>query len=317
MSQLTFAEAEYANKKRKTRREKFLEKMDELMPWARLEKKIARYYVKSGNQGGRPPYPLPTMLRVHCLQLFYNLSDPGMEDALYEVESMRRFAGISLDRVPDETTILNFRHLLERHELGKKLFKEINAHLHDNGLMLREGTIVDATIIAAPASTKNREGERDPAMQQVKKGNEWHFGMKMHIGVDDALGLIHSVETTSANEHDITVADKLLHGEERRVWGDAGYVGIDKRREHEDRETDWLIALRPGHRRLLEAGNELAEAERIKASVRAKVEHAFFYIKRMFGYSRVRYRGLEKNTNRLYVLSGLSNLLRSQKYLLA
>jgi transposase, IS5 family len=317
MSQLTFAEAEYANKKRKTRREKFLEKMDELMPWARLEKKIARYYVKSGNQGGRPPYPLSTMLRVHCLQLFYNLSDPGMEDALYEVESMRRFAGISLDRVPDETTILNFRHLLERHELGKKLLKEINAHLHDNGLMLREGTIVDATIIAAPTSTKNREGERDPAMHQVKKGNEWHFGMKMHIGVDDALGLIHSVETTSANEHDITVADKLLHGEERRVWGDAGYVGIDKRREHEDRETDWLIALRPGHRRLLEAGNELAEAERIKASVRAKVEHAFFYIKRMFGYSKVRYRGLEKNTNRLYVLSGLSNLLRSQKYLLA
>jgi transposase, IS5 family len=317
MSQLTFAEAEYANKKRKTRREKFLEKMDELMPWARLEKKIARYYVKSGNQGGRPPYPLSTMLRVHCLQLFYNLSDPGMEDALYEVESMRRFAGISLDRVPDETTILNFRHLLERHELGKKLFKEINAHLHDNGLMLREGTIVDATIIAAPTSTKNQEGERDSAMHQVKKGNEWHFGMKMHIGVDDALGLIHSVETTSANEHDITVADKLLHGEERRVWGDAGYVGIDKRPEHEDRETDWLIALRPGHRRLLEASSELAEAERIKASVRAKVEHAFFYIKRMFGYSRVRYRGLEKNTNRLYVLSGLSNLLRSQKYLLA
>jgi transposase, IS5 family len=317
MSQLTFAEAEYANKKRKTRREKFLEKMDELMPWARLEKKIARYYVKSGTQGGRPPYPLSTMLRVHCLQLFYNLSDPGMEDALYEVESMRRFVGISLDRVPDETTILNFRHLLERHALGKMLFKEINAHLRDNGLMLREGTIVDATIIAAPTSTKNREGERDPAMHQVKKGNEWHFGMKMHIGVDDALGLIHSVETTSANEHDITVADKLLHGEERRVWGDAGYVGIDKRTEHEDRETDWLIALRPGHRRLLEAGDELAEAERIKASVRAKVEHAFFYIKRMFGYSKVRYRGLEKNTNRLYVLSGLTNLLRSQKYLLA
>ncbi len=172
MSRLTFAEAEYAKKKRKTRREKFLEKMDELMPWARLEKKIARYYVKSGNQGGRPPYPLSTMLRVHCLQLFYNLSDPGMEDALYEVESMRRFAGISLDRVPDETTIPNFRHLLERHGLGKKLFKEINAHLHDNGLMLREGTIVDATIIAAPTSTKNREGERDPAMHQVKKGNE-------------------------------------------------------------------------------------------------------------------------------------------------
>lgn len=230
---------------------------------------------------------------------------------------LSRCAGLRLERIPDETTILNFRHLLERHGLGRKLFRGINRHLQENGLLLREGSIIDATIVAAPTSTKNREGERDPQMHQVKKGNEWHFGMKTHIGVDDALGLIHSVATTPANEHDITVADKLLHGEEQRVWGDAGYVGIDKCREHEDRETDWLIGLRSGQRRLLEVGSELAEAERIKASVRAKVEHAFFYIKRMFGYSKVRYRGLEKNTNRLYVLSGLANLLRSQSYLLA
>jgi IS5 family transposase len=316
MSQRSFSELEFDTKKRKTRRELFLEKLEVLMPWQKLEAPIARYYAKAGSQGGRPPYPLSTMLRVHLMQLVYNLSDPAMEDALYEIESMRRFAGLRLDRIPDETTVLNFRHLLERHGLGKKLFKRINRHLQENGLLLREGSIIDATIIAAPTSTKNREGERDPEMHQAKKGNEWHFGMKMHIGVDDTLGLIHSVETTSANEHDITVADRLLHGEERRVWGDAGYTGIAKRPEHERRETDWLIARRPGQRRL-DMDSELAEAERIKASVRAKVEHAFFYIKRMFGYSKVRYRGLEKNTNRLYVLSGLANLLRSQKYLMA
>jgi transposase, IS5 family len=317
MSQRSFSELEFDTKKRKTRRELFLEKLEVLMPWQKLEAPISRYYAKVGAQGGRPPYPLSTMLRVHMMQLVYNLSDPAMEDALYEIESMRRFAGLRLDRIPDETTILNFRHLLERHELGKKLFKRINRHLQENGLLLREGSIIDATIIAAPTSTKNCEGERDPEMHQVKKGNEWHFGMKMHIGVDDALGLIHSVATTPANAHDITMADRLLHGEERRVWGDAGYTGIEKRGEHERRETDWLIARRPGLRRLLEVGSEIAEAERIKASVRAKVEHAFFYIKRMFGYSKVRYRGLEKNTNRLYVLSGLANLLRSQKYLMA
>lgn len=163
------------------------------------------------------------MLRVHCLQLFYNLSDPAMEDALYEIESMRRFAGLRLsDRLPDETTILNFRHLLEKHGLGEKLFKEINRHLAAHGLMVREGSIVDATIIAAPSSTKNESGERDPEMHQTRKGNQWFFGMKMHIGVDDALGLIHSIATTSANEHDVTVTDKLLHGDEKRVWGDAG-----------------------------------------------------------------------------------------------
>lgn len=317
MSQLTFAEAEYANKKRKTRREKFLEKMEELIPWVRLEKKIARYYVKSGNQGGRPPYPLATMLKVHCLQLFYNLSDPGMEDALYEVESMRRFAGISLDRVPDETTILNFRHLLERHELGKKLFKEINAHLHDNGLMLREGTIVDATIIAAPSSTKNEKGERDPEMCQTRKGKQYHFGMKMHIGVDESLGLIHSVETTAANEADITVTGKLLHGEEKNVWGDAGYQGVEKREEHAQREVNWLVAMRPGKQAQLPESHPLKQAERIKSGIRAKVEHPFLYIKVLFGYNKVRYRGLKKNSNRLHLLAGITNLLIGQKYLRA
>lgn len=204
-----------------------------------------RYYAKAGPQGGRPAYPLPVMLRVHCLQLFYNLSDPGLEDALYEVESMRRFAGLKLERIPDETTILNFRRLLERHQLGEKLFKAINRKLDEAGLLLKEGTIVDATIIAAPSATKNASGERDPEMHQTKKGNTWHFGMKLHIGVDDTLGLIHSLETTPANAADIRMADKLLHGEEEVVWGDAGYQGIEKREEHQAREVDWFIAMRP------------------------------------------------------------------------
>lgn len=223
MSQITFAEAEYDVKKRKTRREVFLDRMEGLIPWNRLEKKVSRYYAKG--KGGRPPYPLPTMLRVHCLQLFYNLSDPAMEEALYEIESMRRFAGVKLDRVPDETTILNFRHLLERHGLGKNLFAEINAHLREQGLMFREGTIVDATIISAPSSTKNATGERDPEMHQTRKGNQWYFGMKMHIGVDESLGLIHRIETTPANEADVNVADRLLHGAEKNVWGMSAIKG--------------------------------------------------------------------------------------------
>ena len=314
--QLSFSEAEYNLKKRKTRREKFLEQMDALLPWKRLEKRIRPYYAKAGN--GRQPYPLPVMLRVHCMQLFYNLSDPAMEDALYEIESMRRFSGLSItSAIPDETTILNFRHLLERHELGKKLFKEINAHLAKQGFDLKEGTIVDASIIAAPTSTKNKQGKRDEEMHQTKKGNAWHFGMKLHIGVDDALGLIHSLETTPANTHDIVVADKLLHGEEKRVWGDAGYTGIEKREEHIDREVDWMIAERPGKRKIMDADSPENQIEKTKASVRAKVEHPFMFIKRIFNYSKVRYKGLQKNKERLYLLSGFTNLIRMKDCLLA
>lgn len=314
--QLSFSEAEYNLKKRKTRREKFLEQMDALLPWKRLEKRIRPYYAKAGN--GRRPYPLTVMLRVHCMQLFYNLSDPAMEDALYEIESMRRFAGLSLTgAIPDETTILNFRHLLERHKLGKKLFKEINTHLSKQGFNLKEGTIVDASIIAAPTSTKNRQGKRDEEMHQTKKGNEWHFGMKLHIGVDDGLGLIHSLETTPANTHDIVVADKLLHGKEQRVWGDAGYKGIEKRDEHAEREVDWMIAERPGKRRVMDADSPENKIEKTKASVRAKVEHPFMFIKRIFKYNKVRYKGLQKNKERLYLLSGFTNLIKMKDCLLA
>lgn len=316
MDQITFAEAEFDNKRRKTRREAFLERMESLIPWTKLEAQIAPFYPKGEN--GRPPYPLAAMLRVHCMQLFYNLSDPAMEDALYEIESMRRFAGLRLaDRLPDETTILNFRHLLETHGLGQTLFADVNKHLASQGLMLREGSIVDATIISAPSSTKNQSGERDPEMHQTRKGQQWYFGMKMHIGVDDALGLIHSIETTAANAHDITVADKLLHGKERRVWADAGYRGVEKRPEHGGRRANWFVAMRPGERKTLDPESSTAKVEKLKAQIRAKVEHPFRYIKLLFGYSKVRYRGLAKNSNRLHLLAAFTNLLIGEKYMTA
>ncbi|MEH6561135.1 MAG: IS5 family transposase [Marinobacter sp.] len=282
--------------------------------WKALEKKIARHYPKGAN--GRPPYPLSAILRVHCMQAFYNLSDPAMEDALYEIESMRRFAGLRLDRLPDETTILNFRRFLERHDLGSALFEEVNRHLQSHGLVLREGSIVDATIISAPSSTKNKASKRDPEMHQTHRGNQWHFGMKMHIGVDAVFGLVHSIDTTAANTHDIVAAEKLLHGDEKRVFGDAGYLGIQKRDEHKDRQgVDWFIAKRPGQRRKLNA--DKARAETLKARVRAKEEHPFRYIKRVFGYDKVRYRGLAKNNTRLHLLAAFSNLLMGEKCVLA
>ena len=314
MDQTTFADLDYQNKKRKTRRELFLERMDGLIPWKRLEERIRPVYPKAGK--GRRPYPLPVMLRIHCVQLFYNLSDPGMEDLLYESESVRRFAGLRLsDALPDETTILNFRHLLEEHDLGKGLFEEINAHLESQGLRLREGTIVDASIIEAPSSTKNRTGERDPEMHQTKKGNQWYFGMKLHIGVDADTGLVHSLSATPANVHDVTGAHRLLHGGEETVWGDAGYTGVQKREENRELAVEWQVALRPGKRRKLEPGSEEALAEQLKASVRAKVEHPFLKTKRLFGYGKVRYRGLAKNTQRLAFLLGLGNLLTAQSQL--
>ena len=291
MDQRTFAELEFQNKKRKTRRELFLERKEGLIPWQRLEERIGSFYHKGGR--GRPPYPLEAMLRIHCVQLFYNLRDPAMEDLLYEAESVRRFVGLGLsEALPDESTILHFRHLLEGHELGQGLFEEIKGHLESMGLRIREGTIVDATIIEAPSSTKNRAGERDPEMHQVRKGNQYHFGMKVHIGVDADTGVVHSVSTTPANVHDVTQARRLLHGGEMRVWGDAGYVGVHKRPENRDLEVEWQVALKAGHRRKLEPGGPEELAEKRKASVRAKVEHPFLYVKRHFGYAKVRYRGV-------------------------
>ena len=255
------------------------------------------------------------MLRIHCVQLFYNLSGPGMEDLRYEAESVRRFAGLKLpEPLPDETAILNFRHLLEKRQLGQGLFEEINAHLASHGLRLWEGMIVDASIIEAPWSTKNRAGERDPEMRQTKKGNEWHFGMKVHTGVDADTGIVHSVAATAAKAPDVTGAHRLLHGGERRVWGDAGDQGVPKREENRGREVDWQVAMRPGRRRRLEPGSDEALAEKLKAPVRAKVEHPFLKVKRLFGYGKVRYRGLAKNRQRLALLLGLGNLLTAQRH---
>ena len=314
MHQPTFATVEFEQKKRKTRRERFLDRIDSLIPWARLEARIAPVYPRAGQ--GRRPYPLAVMLRIHCVQLCYTLSDPGMEDLLYEAESVRRFCGLSLaEPIPDETTILHFRHLLERHDLGTGLFATINAHLAQRGLRLQEGTIVDASIIAAPSSTKNRARARDPEMHQTKKGNAWHFGMKLHIGVDAATGVVHSLTTTAANVNDVTVAHRLLHGGETAAYGDAGYRGVEKRPESAPSAVRWHVAMRPGLRRQLAPESEAARAQRRIAAVRAKGEHPFLYVKRRFGYAQVRYRGLAKNHQRLALLLGLANLLIAEPQL--
>ena len=306
MDQISFLDAEYNHKKKKTRREIFLESMEQVVPWKRLEKRIKKYYASAAT--GRPPYPLSSMLRIHCMQHWYNMSDPAMEDALYEIHSMRKFAGLSLERIPDETTILNFRHLLEKHKLGEKIFREISKLLEEHGLILKEGTAVDATIISAPSSTKNSEGKRDPEMHQTKKGNQWHFGMKAHIGVDAETGVVHSMTTTPANHHDITEADKLLHGEEEDVFADSGYRGIEKRPEHQERKVNWHIAMMPGKRKQLDKESSQELLEQAKASIRAKVEHPFRIIKRQFGFTKTRYRGMKKNDNHLNTMFALANL---------
>lgn len=311
--QLSFADSEYQSKRRQTRKEKFLGRMEALVPWQRIEAVIEPYYPKPGN--GRRPYPLITMLRIHCLQQWYSLSDPAMEDALYEIASMRLFTNLSLDRpIHDHTTIMNFRHLLERHGLGRHIFEEVNNWLTDAGVLLKEGTLMDATIIEAPSSTKNKVGERDPEMHQTKKGNLWHFGMKAHIGVDARTGLTHSLETTAANEHDLNPAGRLLHGDEQFVFADAGYRGIDKRDDLKDKAVVWHIAERPGIVRVLKKhpriNKVLINIEYMKASIRAKVEHPFRIIKCQFGFTKARYRGLMKNDNKLAMLFALANIVR-------
>ena len=318
--QLTFADSAFNQKRRRTRKEIFLSRMDKLIPWKRLESIIEPHYPKAGN--GRRPYPLTTMLRIHCMQQWYSLSDPAMEDALYEIASMRLFAGLSLDKpIPDHTTIMNFRHLLERKKLARKIFREVNQWLTDAGVLLKEGTLVDATIIEAPTSTKNKSGERDPEMHQTKKGNQWHFGMKAHIGVDARTGITHSFTTTAANEHDLNQASELLHGDEQFIFADAGYRGAEKRDELRDVTADWHIAERPGKVQALKKHprkNKVPiQTEYLKASVRAKVEHPFRIIKCQFGFVKARYRGLMKNDSKLAMLFTLANLVRVDQMLRA
>jgi IS5 family transposase len=307
---------------KKTRKEIFLEEMNRVVPWAALVA-IIQPHARGAHQalGGRPPFAVETMLRIHCLQLWWNLSDPAMEEELHERPLYREFAGLAgSPRIPDETTILRFRHLLEKHDLVAQVMATINAGLAQQGLMLKTGTIVDATIIAAPSSTKNKDGERDPEMHQTKKGNAWHFGMKAHIGVDAESGLVHAVIGTAANVNDVTQGAALLHGEEEMVFADAGYRGIDKRDEAKDLEVTWHVAMQPGKRRALKPKNRrdrlLEKVEKLKASVRAKVEHPFRVIKQQFGYAKVRYRGLAKNTARLTMMFALSNLWMVRKQLM-
>jgi len=320
MSQRSFASAEYAMKKKRTRREKFLAEMERIVPWSRLIGVIEPLYPKSGRVG-RPPIGVPKMLRMYCLQQWYGLADEALEDALYDSQALRDFVGIDLSResVPDATTLLKFRRLLQDNDLTRALFDEINAHLSQQGLLMRAGTIVDATIIAAPSSTKNEGQARDPEMHQTKKGNQWHFGMKAHIGVDAESGLVHSLVGTAANVGDITQAGALLHGDETHAFGDAGYRGVDKREEA--RGPRWHVAMQPGKRRKLDLTRKWAQlldkAERLKASVRAKVEHPFHVVKNLFRHRKARYKGLAKNATRAFVALGLANIYLARKRLVA
>ena len=316
MTQISFADAEYAGKRKKTRREVFLQEMELVVPWKVLLKIIEPHYPVAGR--GRRPYALESMLRVHLMQNWFALSDPAMEEALYEIASLRSFAHLSLNEpIPDETTILNFRHLLEANDLAEDMLKVVNALLAKKGLLLKRGSIVDATIIAAPSSTKNAEGERDPEMHQTKKGNQWYFGMKAHIGVDADSGLVHIVTTTPANEADVEQVADLLHGKEEQVWADSGYRGAQSR---VTRDVQWHIAGRPSDIAKLPEGRMKAKVQRHehrKASVRAKVEHPFRVIKRQFGLIKVRFRGLAKNTAHVVTLFALANLWMARKQLMA
>ena len=313
--QETFAEAGFEKYRKRTRREEFLSEMQMVVPWSKLLKLIEPMYPQ-GEGAGRPPVGLERMLRIHFLQHWFNLSDPAVEEALYDSRAMREFVGIDLGReaAPDETTICKFRHLLEAYELGPQILITVNAHLASLGYKITTGTIVDATIISAPSSTKNRDGQRDPEMHQVRKGNEWHFGMKAHIGVDSRHKIIHSVVATAANVHDSHALGELLHGDETRVWGDSAYQG--------QREAIKVFSPKAKdltHCRYRYGGrvNRIEQKRnRVKSRTRARVEHTFLILKRVFGFSKVRYRGLRKNAERLNVACALVNLFQLRKAIL-
>jgi IS5 family transposase len=300
---------------KRTRKREFLDEMERVVPWSVLVQIVEPHYPRA--KTGRPPFGIETMLRIHYLQQWFALSDPAMEEALHDMPVFREFAKLDdgVKRLPDETTILRFRHLLEKHDLATDMLRVVNDLLQAKGLMMRKGTVVDATLIAAPSSTKNEAGERDPEMRQTKKGKNWYFGMKAHIGVDADSGLVHTVATTPANVNDLTMAGALLHGQETAAHGDAGYQGVHKRPEAAGPE--WHVAMRPGRRRQLNPFIEpqllTAQAEKLKARIRAKVEHPFRVLKRQFGFTKVRYRGLAKNTAQLVTLFALSNLWMARR----
>jgi IS5 family transposase len=303
---------------KKTRKREFLEQMEEVVPWAALVELIAPYYPQG--KTGRPPFSLETMLRVHFMQQWFTLSDPAMEEAFFDTPLYREFARLEeFARLPDESTILRFRHRLEKHKLAEQILATVNELLTQKGLLLKTGTVVDATLIPAPSSTKNKTQSRDPEMHSSKKGNQWHFGMKAHIGADADSGLVHSVRGTSGHVSDVAEGNSLLHGQESVAFGDAGYQGIDKRADARA-DVTWHVAMRPGKRRALDKTNGadalIDQVEKLKAGVRAKVEHPFRVIKRQFGFIKVRYRGLKKNTAQLFTLFALSNLWMARSKLM-
>jgi IS5 family transposase len=295
---------------KKTRKQVFLEQMEQVVPWDALVELIAPYYPEG--KTGRPPFSLQTMLRVHFMQQWFTLSDPAMEEAFFDTPLYREFAQLEeFGRMPDESTILRFRHRLEKHKLAEQILGVVNEILIQRGLLLKTGTVVDATLIAAPSSTKNKDHKRDPEMHSSKKGQQMYFGMKAHIGADAESGLVHTVRGTAGNVSDVVEGNSMLHGEETHAFGDAGYQGIAKRPDA-NADVTWHVAMRPGKRKALNKDNAvdalIDKIEKIKAGIRAKVEHPFRVIKRQFGFVKVRYRGLKKNTAQLVTLFALSNL---------
>lgn len=313
MKQTTFASLAWNSKGKVTRRERFLGEMNAVIPWARLLRLIEPHYPKPGK--GTQPLPMERMLRIYFMQNWFNLSDPGAEDALYDSESMRRFAWIELaeDVIPDESTILRFRHLLERHGLTERIFAEVRELLEERRLLLKSGTIVDATIISAPASTKNAENARDPDMRQARKGKDWHFGMKAHVGTD-TRGIVHSLATTAANVADINQLPQLLHGEEKVVFGDQAYWSEFHRECAKQAGVRYRVNRRGTSHKPLSEHHKAINRSRSKA--RARGEHAFRVVKRLWGFRKVRYRGIEKNTARLFTAFALANLYLLRRRLL-
>lgn len=316
MAQLSFSGFEKNLQRKKSRKAEFLEALDRLVPWSSFFSLVAPYYPKEPAGSGRRPYPLEVMLRIYVMQLCYSLSDPMMENELIDSLAMRKFAHLGgLDKpTPDETTILHFRHILERHSLCEQVFDLFNQHLLDAGLRLSRGTIIDATIIEAPCSIKNAQKERDPEAKHTKKGNQYHFGIKAHIGVDANSKFVHSIAVTGANVADITMADELICEDDVAVFADAGYQGLEKHEKTKDKSV--LVAMRPGKRKTLSKDSHLSKFEYVKSQIRAKVEHPFHWVKCIMGLKKLRYRGLHKNAQMLYAMFGLINLCRNKKLLL-
>lgn len=316
MKQQTFGDVEYGNRKRRTKRDEFLATMDKIIPWQEWMSMIQPYY-PSGKRG-RPPKEIETMLRMYLMQGWFSLSDEGIEDAIYDSYAMRTFMRLDFlnEQVPDATTLLHFRHLIEEHEIGERIFADVKARLEQAGLLMHGGSIVDATIIAAPSSTKNREGKRDPEMHQTKKGNQWYHGMKIHAGVDAGSGYVHTITATAANVHDSEETAKLIRRDDDVVYGDSGYIGIEKResicQDKDFSNIEFRINKRPSSLKTAKDYTGIdweKEEEKRKSSTRCKVEHPFLIVKRQFGYFKVAYRGLKKNLNRFHVLFASANLI--------